>query len=75
MPMTPNIIHTMKHTVKASVLTINTESACPFLVMSKTPFLHDMTLGWPRLWWYPSEGAVAQAIGTTPGAVDLVLKN
>ena len=26
---TPNIIHTMKHTVKARVLTINTEIACP----------------------------------------------
>ena len=27
MPMTPNIIHTMKHTVKASVLTISTDQA------------------------------------------------
>jgi hypothetical protein len=27
MPMTPNIIHTMKHTVKASVLTISTDAA------------------------------------------------
>ena len=28
MPITPNIIHTMKHTVNASVLTISTDSAC-----------------------------------------------
>ena len=35
MPITPNIIHTMKHTVNASVLTISTDSACPFRVMSK----------------------------------------
>ena len=28
MPMTPNIIHTMKQTVKASVLTISTDHAC-----------------------------------------------
>ena len=27
MPMTPNIIQTMKHTVKASVLTISTDQA------------------------------------------------
>ena len=27
MPMTPNIIHTMKHTVKASVLTASTDQA------------------------------------------------
>jgi hypothetical protein len=27
MPMTPNIIHTMKHTVNASVLTIRTDQA------------------------------------------------
>ena len=27
MPMTPNIIQTMKHTVKASVLTIKTDQA------------------------------------------------
>ena len=31
MPMTANIIHTMKHTVNASVLTISTDNACPFL--------------------------------------------
>ncbi len=35
MPMTANIIHTMKHTVKASVLTISTDSACLCLVMTK----------------------------------------
>jgi hypothetical protein len=28
MPMTPNIIHTMKHTVKAKVLTTSTDQAC-----------------------------------------------
>ena len=33
-PMTPNIIHTIKHTVKAKVLTISTEIACPLFVMS-----------------------------------------
>ena len=27
--MTPNIIHTMKHTVNASVLTISTDRALP----------------------------------------------
>ena len=32
-PITPNIIQTMKHTVNASVLTSKTESACPFVVM------------------------------------------
>jgi hypothetical protein len=31
MPITPNIIHTMKHTVNASVLTISTASPCPLL--------------------------------------------
>ena len=36
-PITPNIIQTMKHTVNANVLTNSTESACPFLVMS-SPF-------------------------------------
>ena len=29
MPITPNIIQTIKHTVKANVLTINTDMACP----------------------------------------------
>ena len=28
MPITPNIIHTMKHTVNANVLTMSTDSAC-----------------------------------------------
>ena len=36
MPITANIIHTMKHTVKAKVLTISTDRACPFLVMSNS---------------------------------------
>ena len=31
MPITPNIIHTMKHTVKAAVLTISTDSLLLFL--------------------------------------------
>ena len=39
MPITPNIIQTMKHTVNASVLTIRIESACPFLVMPN-PFVN-----------------------------------
>jgi hypothetical protein len=30
MPMTPNIIHTMKHTVKAAVLDTSTDIACRF---------------------------------------------
>ena len=38
MPMTPNIIQTMKHTVNASVLTISTDSACLFLPMNVAPF-------------------------------------
>ena len=38
MPITPNIIHTMKHTVKASVLTISTDSACLLLPIASAPF-------------------------------------
>ena len=34
--MTPNIIHTMKHTVNASVLTISTDSALVRLLMNTT---------------------------------------
>ena len=34
MPITPNIIHTMKHTVKASVLTINTARPWLFLLIA-----------------------------------------
>jgi len=41
-PITPNIIQTMKHTVKASVLTISMASACPFFVMT-TPLI-----GWSQ---------------------------
>ena len=37
MPITPNIIHTMKHTVKASVLTISTDSALRLSPISKVP--------------------------------------
>ena len=37
MPITPNIIHTMKHTVNASVLTISTDSACLRLPMNANP--------------------------------------
>ena len=36
-PITPNIIHTMKHTVNASVLTINTDKACRLLFMTADP--------------------------------------
>src|SRR5665647_1887658 len=38
MPITANIIQTMKHTVNANVLTISTERACPFLVMPEGSF-------------------------------------
>ena len=34
MPITPNIIHTMKHTVNASVLAISTDSAWPLRVIA-----------------------------------------
>jgi hypothetical protein len=45
MPITPNIIHTMKHTVKASVLTISTDSAWPLLVMSLLLVSDGATVG------------------------------
>ncbi len=35
MPITPNIIQTMKHTVKASVLTARTDKALPRVDMGK----------------------------------------
>ena len=34
MPITPNIIQTMKQTVNAKVLTISTDKACPFLLIA-----------------------------------------
>ncbi len=37
MPMTPNIIQTMKHTVNASVLTISTDSAWRRLPIGSAP--------------------------------------
>ena len=37
MPITPNIIHTMKHTVNASVLTISTDSALRLLPIALCP--------------------------------------
>ena len=37
MPMTPNIIHTIKHTVNANVLTISTDSAVSDSVTTTTP--------------------------------------
>jgi hypothetical protein len=75
MPITPNIIQTMKHTVNASVLTISTESACPFFVMSKTPFLHDMTLGRSGFAWHPSEGAARWVNRTTLAPAPIVPTN
>src|SRR5450830_195624 len=75
MPITANIIQTMKHTVNANVLTISTERACPFLVMSKTPFWIDMTLGFATLRRYPSMEQVFLEKRTMREASHLVLKN
>ena len=45
MPMTPNIIQTMKHTVKASVLTISTDQA--FLeLFSSEPMPFSPEIAW-----------------------------
>ena len=40
MPITPNIIHTMKHTVNANVLTSSTDKACLPL------FIAHLRLAW-----------------------------
>jgi hypothetical protein len=45
----------MKHTVKAKVLTISTESACRFLDMSLTPKFNGVTLGVMGGERYPSK--------------------
>jgi hypothetical protein len=45
MPITPNIIQTMKHTVNASVLTISTDQA--FLeLFSSEPMLFSPEIAW-----------------------------
>src|SRR3990167_1053513 len=59
MPITPNIIQTMKHTVKASVLTISTDQAFLSFRSSEAMFFlqrHGMTVGAVGFFRYPPVG-------------------
>jgi hypothetical protein len=69
MPITPNIIHTMKHTVKASVLTISTDMPCPLLSIILRPWLCDgRTLGLRGRERHPLAGGASRRRRTTRGA-------
>ena len=76
MPMTPNIIQTMKHTVNASVLTISTDSACPVLLMTAAPrFENGTSMRSGSAARHPSVGAMAQDERTMPARAGIVLWN
>jgi hypothetical protein len=78
--MTPNIIHTMKHTVKARVLTIRTDQACrgmgvEELTMNRTRLVDDETVLRRGFAEHPSSGYRRRAKRTMAALVRIVLKN
>ena len=61
MPITPNIIQTMKHTVNARVLTIRTDNTCSGwglggATMDETRLVDDETVRWRGFAEHPSGG-------------------
>jgi hypothetical protein len=77
--MTPNIIHTMKQTVNARVLTIRTDHACRGVgvgeaTMDKTRLVDDETVAWPGFAEHPPSGYQRGVIRTMPALGRLVLK-
>ena len=80
MPMTPNIIHTMKHTVKAMVLTMSTDHAwrgmgMEWVAMERTRLGFDETVRRHRLREHQHGGYAHRGRRTMARGQDIVLKN
>jgi hypothetical protein len=76
--MTPNIIHTMKQTVNASVLTIRTDHAFFEFPNSEAMFFlqtHGMTVGLFRPFEYPPLERGEEAEKAMAARAAIVLKN
>jgi hypothetical protein len=78
--MTPNIIHTMKHTVKAMVLTMSTDHAwrgmgVAWAAMEQTRLGCDETVRQHGRREHPHGGYAPLGGRTMPPGVDIVLKN
>jgi hypothetical protein len=78
--MTPNIIHTMKHTVKAMVLTMRTDHAwrgmgAAVVAMKSTRLGFDETVRWHGLREHQHGGYAPRGRRTMPCILNIVLKN